>query len=617
MRNLLESPLDATAIATIFGKERHPLLPPLDAPEWDTVREKSAVLRWLEAIQGRVEEEASVPLPELTDELYADFFKTGRRLPFEKVFAERRRRLGRAAMAVLLGNPATQRKLVPGLLDKIGGIVEEPSWSLPAHVWTEPTGKNPLQIDLTAADTANLMGELISLFGSLLPEELDLRIRERLRVQIFENYLERHAEFTWTTLPMNWNAVCHHGVLGAALAVEEDSAVVGRLLAIASGYLPLYLSGFGKDGSTSEGPGYWGYGFGRFAWLNEQLETASGGALSFFGDSQHVRRIAQFAPALVLSNNYLVNFSDGNREGTLEAALLEYLGKRLGLPGLRKESVTITAGMAKTPVNPDTQPCDVLSLTRRFLWCQEPVGSTEEPARPDSYFEDYGAVVARGRDASGNFVEFAAKAGHNNEHHNHNDCGSFIFHLNGEPAVIEIGAPEYVRGFFGHAGRYQFLAARSLGHSVPYVNRCEQSEGKEFTSAVLECVMDSRHVKFVVDLTEAYSTASLCRKLVRTFEFDKSTGRLGITDAFEFDKPRPIESMVICDAPVTIEEAGARIDAPGGVVRLVSLDGAVVAEIDAAEYNDRTPTERQVNRIGLRPGAKVASGVIRYELRPA
>src|SRR5438128_2726457 len=83
------------------------------------------------------------------------------------------------------------------------------------------------------------------------------------------------------------NAVCHQGVPGAALAVEDDLDLLAALLASAEECLRIFLGGFGADGSTSEGPSYWSYGFGRFAELNRQLETATNGAFSFFGNSEH------------------------------------------------------------------------------------------------------------------------------------------------------------------------------------------------------------------------------------------------------------------------------------------------------------------------------------------
>src|SRR5690606_32863325 len=113
------------------------------------------------------------------------------------------------------------------------------------------------------------------------------------------------------TVPMNWNAVCHQGVLGAALAIEDDHALVARLLARAAKCLPVFIYGFGDDGSTSEGPGYWSYGFGWFTELNAQLEHRTAGHLSFFVGDVNNARSSRFETLMSFSDGHYVNFSDG------------------------------------------------------------------------------------------------------------------------------------------------------------------------------------------------------------------------------------------------------------------------------------------------------------------
>jgi hypothetical protein len=92
-------------------------------------------------------------------------------------------------------------------------------------------------------------------------------------------------------------------------------------------------------------------------------------------------------------------------------------------------------------------------------------------------------LVARS-DPGDDALILAAKGGHNAESHNHNDGGSFIIHYRQEPLIAELGAPTYTRQFFS-ATRYENIAARSLGHSVPYVNGHEQQAGREFAAHVV------------------------------------------------------------------------------------------------------------------------------------
>jgi hypothetical protein len=226
-------------------------------------------------------------------------------------------------------------------------------------------------------------------------------------------------------------------------------------------------------------------------------------------------------------------------------------------------------------------------------------------------FPDYGVVVARGRDKQGNLLEFAAKAGHNAEHHNHNDCGSFILNRNGEPALIEIGAPKYVGSYFSSdETRYTFLAARSLGHSVPLVNGVEQVAGAKFAATVLECALGDNEVKFVVNLTRCYPADARCRKLWRTIEFDKNRGVIQVIDAFEMESPGSVESIIICEAPVTSEEDGVRINAAGGPIRLTPGKGTTFGGVEVCSYEDHSGCERKVQRLRFRSTEVIDRGVL-------
>lgn len=604
MLNLLHSTPSETELAAILAATAgRPSLPPLGDAAWTAAAANPAVSAWLIPLTARAEAEAAEPLPALTDALYADFFKTGARLPFETPYFDRRRRLGRAAIAVLLGDDATRARLTPSFLAKLAAILDETSWSLPAHVWTEPTGKNPLQIDLFAAETANNLAEILVVLGALIPADLAQRIRTRLRTQIFENYADREPAFHWATLPMNWNAVCHQGVLGAALAIETDHALVARMLAKAARGLPAYLTGFGADGSTSEGPGYWSYGFGWFAELNAQLEHRTLGRLSVFSGDPKVAAIARFAPLMTFSEGHMVNFSDGGRTGRLSPPLLTYLGQRLADPVLTAQGAALYRHQSVTPLNLDELRRDFFNLSRFALRTPDAatLADAREPAQPDTYFADYGALVARATEARGHRWEFAAKAGHNAEHHNHNDCGSYLLNLDGAPALIEIGAPEYTRAFFSDETRYLDLAARSLGHPVPYVNNHEQPPGRTAAATVLRADLESDRVEFKIDLTHAYPSSANLQKLHRTWLLEKSAGRLTVTDTYALTAPGVIETMLIAQDPVTRDGPAALISSPKATLRITPAAHTQLTTVETCDYRDHHGRPAAIQRLRLAP----------------
>ncbi|MGE9289925.1 MAG: heparinase II/III domain-containing protein, partial [Puniceicoccales bacterium] len=269
MINPIDTPTSRETLIQIFS-ESPPvsLLPELHSGRWSTALSNPRIAKELSLLMEKADAESAVPLPPLTDKAYREFAATGMRLPFERIYFERRRRLARAAVALLAEPDSESRK--GSFLEKLEDIFSEPSWTLPAHVRNE-TGRDPFQIGLFSAETANLMGECYNVFGAILPQEFKDRIQQRIRQQFLENYLDPQREPGWTSIQNNWNAVCHQGVLGAALSIVDDPELLADLLIKASRSLPLFLEGYGPDGGCSEGPSYWEYGFGWFAVLNEQL----------------------------------------------------------------------------------------------------------------------------------------------------------------------------------------------------------------------------------------------------------------------------------------------------------------------------------------------------------
>ena len=616
LQNLLTSPVSEREIAAVLAATAGtPILPAADDATWANIRANPVMTGWLNELTIQAVAEADQALPALTDELYADFCKTGARLPFEKVYSERRRRLGRDAMAALLGDSHTRTRVLPSFLRDLEDVMDESSWSLPAHVWTQPTGKDPMTIDLAAAETANTLAELVAVFAGIIPTHLEQRIRSRLRTQFFENYLNRQPAFHWSALPMNWNAVCHQGVLGAALAIEQDHDLVARLIFRAARALPIFISGFGNDGSTSEGPGYWSYGFGWFAELNAQLEHRTDGQFSFLEGDPKIARIARFGPLTTFSNGHFVNFADSPRDGVLSASLLAYLGQRLSDPLLVNEGMRLYRRVMDTGLDPHHRG-GFFTLSRLALRTPHPgaLDAASDSVLPDVFFEDYGAVVVRGTDLCGHFIEFAAKGGHNAEHHNHNDCGSFILNVNGSPAVIEIGAPEYVGDYFSrNETRYTFLAARSSGHSVPLVNDFEQLAGAEFAASVRECVLDRDSSKFTVDLTRCYPDEAGCQSLIRNFAFDKRNGSIEVSDAFVLDHPGVVDSIIICETPVlpaTGDEV--TINGPGGTLRITPRLDTIFAGAECCRYNDHRGQEKELYRLRFRAPSTALTGTVGY-----
>jgi len=605
--NLLHDEWTVEALeALLAATPRVALLPPLDAPEWRRVAADPKVQLLVKPLRARTEQEAAEPLPELPDDLYADFHRTGVRLRFERVYFERRRRLARAAVALLLCavDDPWRARLEASVLAKLTAIFAEASWALPAHT-SNVSGKEPERIDLFCAETANLMAEMLDLFGAILSAELQGRISDRLRHGIFENYRDRFEQHNWTSITNNWNAVCHQGVLGAALSQLDDPHLLAEMLLLARRSLPLFLAGYTEDGGTSEGPGYWDYGFGWFTVLNEQLETRTAGRLSLFAGNAKVREIARFGPRTTLRGEKLVNFSDGAAEGLLRPSILAYLGERLHEPLCRDMAQVNYRGLLESGLKLDAERGDLFYFVRVLLRCPEKTPADVTGKGEDCFLPHLAVVIAHGRDRRGHHWDFAAKAGHNHEHHNHNDCGSYLLNIDGERLVAEIGAPEYVKAFFGPQ-RYEFLAARTLGHSLPIINGSEQAEEEpRYASEALECQMGDAQVRFSLEAAKCYRKEAFCERFMRTFLYEKTEGRVTVTDAFELTEARSLETAVIAIHPVLLLPEMAVIQV--SKLRLAVRPDAetLLAGVERHPYQDHDGEAALVHRIVLR--AKVLS----------
>ncbi len=611
MANLFKTEFTESELARIMIESpKRNILPPAGSGEWTKVAQNPIVRQWMEPLRKMAEVEIGELLPALPENLYHEFYKTGARVNFESAYFERRRRLARAAICALL-DPEDSRWIASARY-KMHEILDEPSWALPAHVNTE-SGQDPFFIDSFAGETANTMAHLVDLFGPAIGQDNVGEVWRRLRSQFFENYVNRHDDFFWMLSSGNWNALCHQGVAGPALTLEQDHYLLARMLMFMKRYLPIYLSGYGEDGGCSEGPAYWQLGFGWFCALNEQLEIRTGGRLSLIEDDEKIGQIARYGPRTSLRNFHFVNFSDSLRTGAMNPALLAYLAERLRDVDLWPHMLLHYGYLQKHGLNLNEQRCDLFYLTRLFLHCPAEIPPKIDVEYEDVFFKDLGVIVTHGRDEKGNDWDFAAKTGHNNEQHNHNDCGSFILNINGIPMIIEIGAPEYTKDYFRER-RYDYLAARTLGHSLPIINGCEQAAGLHYAAKVLTAEIDSSSVHFCADLTQCYPSSAGCGEVVRDFQWDKSRGRLQVKDYYELSKHESFDSSIITDREVGLGDEKAVIKGDGFGLVVKPLCDTVFAGVEEHEYRDHGGARRKVRRIIMRPGKLDEERSISYEI---
>lgn len=521
------------------GDARAALGAAVEPDAWQRIASTPQLREQLAQVAEITEHARTSPIPELPEELYGEFERTGDRAAFESRYFERRRALTALAITALLEPDGD----TDALADLITAICDEPYWAVPAHVARD--GLDPRQtLDLFASETGSALAEIAALLGERLPAELVRRVRTEVIARVIEPY-EQHT-YWWEDSPTNWAAVCAGSVALAAIQVckpERVRALLPRLRAS----LRRSLDGYGDDGVCVEGFGYWRYGFGYYLVAVEAIDAVLGPDPE--GEPARAAEAARWPLRAFLSGRTLVTFADTWLEGTADAGLLAGADRRYGNVGVSAPELT----------DPEiVDECGRWALALRSLcWAVGgDVPQATELDRPRWYPDARWLVVPEGAYSP---IGFAARAGHNGEPHNHNDLGSVVVVRGGRMLVADAGRGTYDREYFG-PHRYDNPAAGSHGHSVPILDGVVQSEGGSARAEVLHVDLDGGET-LEIDLTSAYPHPALTR-LVRRVE--RRGAQVMVTDRLTAVAP-----IALTQRFVTLVEP----DVAGGVLR-IAVDGA-------------------------------------------
>lgn len=463
------------------------------------------------------EAQLTMPLPEWSEELYLEYSRNGEREGFQRLRSEREKRFFRLFFGELAENKG---RFIPALEQVMESLVVEKSWILPAHDGTLQAFHGEIrQIDLGSAMRSFDLAMVTDVFAEKLDPELIKATHDAIRERTLEPYLgvvesgKLPAWYWWMETTNNWNSVCHFGVIGAGLIIERDAEVRRKLLEGMQQYLPSYLEGFGADGYCEEGLGYWNYGFAQYAALAELVRRATDGNIDLL-DNGEIEPIALYPFRLQLAPGRYPTFADGDLETRPQGSLTAYLSRRF--PALQP-----------FVENPDEAIADgghISILCFGFSQSAGPVtqapNAEVDPLR--SLFADGGVVVSRSGEVAR--TSAALKAGHNGEHHNHNDVGSFVVAVDGIPLIVDPGKEIYRQRTFG-PNRYESKVLNSFGHPVPVVAGRLQAVGEAYHGTILSTEFGEISDRARIDIAAAYPVPTL-KRLERELLHSREDGGL-------------------------------------------------------------------------------------------
>jgi hypothetical protein len=471
--------------------------------------------------------------------MYSRFRRDGNRAEYQTPYFFRRTRLA----------AATLESLPDEITDGVWLLCEETSWCLPAHQPGSLPDPALPHLDLFAAETASLLAIVDQLTGSALDPIVRQRLRDSVASRVIRPFLDRD-DWWWLVHPTNnWAPWILSNVLVSALLLDLDPVpVFSRAVAT----LDRYLDGQPEDGGCDEGIHYWWRAGAALFECLETLSLACGSDFGVFGEPK-LRAIARYPLAAQISRDWVVNFADGHARPTHECApeVLYRFGRAVG-----DEEVVAHALALREPASLNWSLRRVVSSLADSSWQSAPAGSLPLPAR--TWLPQTEVLTVRSRPGSSSGLFLAAKAGHNDESHNHNDVGSFIAALDGVPLIIDLGTEVYTGKTFGPS-RYELWTTRSSWHNVPSVDGVEQRAGRSFAARAVS----AGETSLTMDIAGAYPPEAGIESWVRTVSLSREDQSITVSDSWRLRHPASsIETVLVLAQPPdpTPDARDARLD---------------------------------------------------------
>ncbi|MFZ2644454.1 MAG: heparinase II/III family protein [Verrucomicrobiia bacterium] len=611
-----KSPIDAErvkAVAAMLPELPAGLGHPIsDRASWDKFARDAAS----KSIIKRAEGILSQPVPEQPDDLYLDFSRTGNRTHWQKVAFERRQRLTWVVLAECLENKG---RFLPKTEELIAAFCGEKTWVMPAHDrrLNNFNGKS-IDVDLASSALAWNLATTDWLLGNKLTAATRKLLREKVRKFVIEPCLAAYRGTGrlagWMKTTNNWNAVCLAGVTGAALALADSREERALFVAGAEHFTKNFLAGFTPDGYCSEGLSYWDYGFGHYVLLSETVRQATGGQLDLFARPE-AKAPAEFGARIQIIGGIAPAFADCGINAKPSAEIMWFVNRRLGL-GLRAYD---KFDAADDSFSKHWFGClfetALYSFPNSASQAKPHAGGSGYELGLRTWFDSAGILIARPAPDSTCRMGVALKGGHNAEHHNHNDVGSYVVVVGKRAVLLDPGAETYTARTFSK-DRYVSKLLNSFGHPVPLVAGKLQREGRAAQAKVLRTDFTDRADTLALDIASPYPCPEL-KRLERTFVYSREgAGSLTVTDSVQFASPQTFGTALLTLGKWERSDDGSLCVRDGDeAVRVeIKAKGGEFA-VQAEEIHEDAPVKP--TRIGINFTQPVTEATVTLRITPA
>lgn len=538
---------------------------------------------------------------------YLEFGRTGERMVMEDPQEARMRALQGLVMAELMEGKG---RFMDDIVNGVFLFCEQTYWGLSACFYmykpvTTADGKrikpnlpnieDPI-IDLWVGEVGNDLAWVYYFFKDKFNEISPIiakRLKYELTNRVLEPYYTRN-DFWWIRggdrgNVNNWTPWCNFNVLTCILLVENDfdKKVKGVYKTMES--VDLFFNSYPDDGGCDEGPTYWGLAGGKaFEYLN-LLKQATENKISLFSEPL-IKEIGCYVYRAYIGNGeYFINFSDSSPKGHTRAGVVFQYGEAIEDKTLM-EFGAFQLKQIEYGVEIEVATLGTLlpNLFNMDNWQQY----AKEPLIQEYYFPNLQVAVARDKQGSTQGFFMAAKGGHNDESHNHNDIGSCIIYYNGQPVLVDVGVETYTKQTFSNE-RYKIWTMQSNYHNLPLINGTAQNPGRNFAAKDSKFTTTKSKVLFTTDIAGAYPKEAKVDKWIRSYTLNRGKNII-ISDNFKL-KEMSGESELHFMTPLNYD-----ISTPG-VIELYGQDFVLQMKYDSQVFSPSVEhkeiTDKKLNKV--------------------
>ena len=492
--------------------------------------------------------------------------RTGNRNQYEAVSFQRRTVLG----ALLLGEIAENKgRFVDQIINGIWAICEESWWGASAHLpnTRELSGLMDVSdpfVDLFAAETGALLSWVDYYLGGKLDAvspQLRKRIYHEVNYRLMEPLMNRRHGWMGKSAsgrgPSNWNPWIVSNWINFVLLLEKDDVRRASMVHKALQVLDEFLNPYPQDGGCDEGPGYWGAAAASLFDNVSLLNIASRDAFGYVYEDERFRNMGRFIYRVQVSENYFINFSDASHRMGVAGAMVYRYGKAIKDQTMMDFGAYFRRGGERR--SPQGSPFSRTHFFRNFfeLFMQEEFQNATQrlPFLRDVWLPDIQVMASRDREGSTSGFYLAAKGGHNDESHNHNDIGNYIVYYDGYPLLVDIGSGTYTYRTFNNSTRYDIWFNCSDYHNTPTVNGITQILGITHRASDVSYKSGQAKVEFSLDIAGAYPAEAGINSWKRTFTLNRGKG-IQVKDVTSLQKAESVVQHLMTCYPAEVTKPG-------------------------------------------------------------